>query len=1167
MLMKKLVAGAATTVLALCAMSAAAHAQDITGSIAGDITDDAGHGLGGVSVKVTYAPTGQTLTAVTNKDGFFTIRDLQVGGPYSVTASDAGHESKTVQIDQIALGSPYELNFALAAGLQEVTVRASRIVATKQTQTGPRSTFTANDIQTLPSFQRDLKDIARLNPFVTIDPTNSNALIIAGANPRANTIYVDGVKQSDDFGLNGNGYPTQRSPISVDAVKAFNVEVAPYDVQYGEFEGGVLNIVTKGGSNQLHGGGFYEYDSDQLGGDVLGNRAVNQPKCPNGAASGSYTGPAFLNTTGTATIACGVRYLNPNYKDKNYGGYLSGAIIPDRVFFFFDYEKYEGLGNTPYTPADQGGANPVPGVSTAAVNDVINILKNTYGYNAGTVASSQPTTDTKYFGRIDADITDKQHLFFTYQEDDGDTLNFPNGSTSSTAGVLALSSNYYVNEQNLKAWTADLTSHWTEQFSTEFEYTHKTVDTISSLNGPSTAGEFKIQLQKVGSDQPSIYVGPDVSRQANNLSTVDDQYKAKANYILGEHTITIGYEHEDTQSADLFVQNANGTYTFSNLCGSMGYDANGVPLNLGNAQACQLTYANAYNNNALTAATAETTSIDTGYIQDEWHVLSTLSLKAGLRYERYSVNQAPPLNQTFLAQYGFPNNVTLDGDDILMPRFGFNWRPDPTWTISGGFGLFSGGNPTVYFYDSYDNPGNLIGSVNLTCSGANTAACSSALTGVNINSVGAAAKTANTASANAGTGIVNAVAPNFNIPSEWKASISIRKVLNFSDYGWAGGVGKVLGDKWTVHLDDVYDTVKDGLQWVDLVGEQNVIGTAPDGRPIFNPNRFSATTAPDNIELKNTHKGNGNTIAVGFGKVFANGWDFDVNYTHEDVKEVSPATSSVAVSNYRQSAFTDPNNPGLALSNYNVDHEVKLSIDYQHKFFGDNTTTFRLFGDYRSGLPFSYTFQPAFPNGSGGITNLSTGNFDEAFGQFALLGSGGAELLYVPKVDPTTHLVTATSDPKVVYSSNFNLTAFNSFLKSTGLIKYAGGIAPRNAFTSSDVSRFDLEVTQEIPAFFPTHAKGVLYFDLFNIGNLLDKNWGVIKQTGFPGFQSPIQAVNCQAAMLTAAKITTAPSSICTKGAGNYYEYSPGSATTETLGSVTGGVAAWEVKLGVRYKF
>jgi hypothetical protein len=1168
MLMKKLVAGAATTVLALCAVSSGAHAQDISGAIAGDITDDAGHPLAGVKVSIVYSPTKQTLSAVTNKDGYFTVRNLQVGGPYSITASDGVHADKTVQIDQITIGSPYELNFALdGGGVQEVTVRASRTVSTKQTQTGPRSTFTANDIQTLPSFSRDLKDVARLNPFVTIDPTNSNALIIAGNNPRLSTIYIDGVKQSDDFGLNGNGYPTQRSPISIDAVKAFNVEIAPYDVQYGEFQGGVLNIVTKGGSNELHGGAFYEYDSDKMAGDVLGNQAVNQPKCPNGQGSGSYTGPGFLSTS-TATIACGDRYLNPNFKDKDYGVNISGAIIPDRLFFFFDYEKFQGLGPAAYTPSDVAGANPVPGVTTAQVNDVINTLKNTYGYDPGTVSGGGPTTDTKYFGRIDADITDKQHLFVSYQETDGDTQNFPNGSVSTTSGILALSSNYYVNEQNLKAYTSDLTSHWTDQFSTELEYTHKTVDTISAINGDPAAGEFKIQLQKVGTDQPSIYVGPDVSRQANNLATVDDQYKAKANYVLGDHTITVGYEHEDTKSSDLFVQNANGTYTFSSNCGATGYDANGVPLNLGNKQACQLVYANAYNNIAATAGSSETTSIDTGYIQDEWRVLSTLSVKAGLRYERYSTDSAPALNQTFVNQFGFPNNVTLDGDDILMPRVGFNWRPDPTWNISGGFGLFSGGNPTVYFYDSYDNPGNLLGSVSLTCSGANTAACSSSLAGVNITKVGTAAQAANTASANAGTGVVNAVDPNFHVPSDWKTSISIRKTLNFSDFGWLHGYGRYLGDNWTVHLDDVYQVTKDGVQWVDLLGESNVSGTAPDGRPEFNPARFSATTAPYDIELKNTHKGHGNVVAVGFGKTFSSGWDFDLTYTHEDVKEVSPATSSVAVSNYRQTAFTDPNNPGLSTSDYNIDHEVKLSLNYQHKFFGDNDTSFRLFGDYRSGLPYSYTFEGAYPNGSGGITTSSTGNFDEAFGQFALLASTWGELLYVPKADASGN-VTATSDPKVVYASNFNVSAFNQFLKSTGLIKYAGSVSPRNAFTSSDYTRFDLEILQEFPAFFPNGAKGQIYLDLFNVGNLLDKNWGVIKQTAFPQLQSPVQAVNCQAAMLTAAKLPTAPSSICSNGAGNYYQYSPGSATTETLGSTSGGnyYPAWQIKLGIRYKF
>ena len=1173
MLMKKLVAGAATTVLALSAVTGMVHAQEITGGINGEITDDAGHPLAGVQVKVTYAPTGTTLTATTSKDGYFAVRNLQVGGPYTVVASDAVHTAKTVKVDQITIGSPYELDFSLeGGGVQEVTVRAKRIQGTSQVQTGPRSTFTASDIQTLPTFARDLKDVARLNPFVTIDPTNSNALIIAGSNPRLNTIYVDGVKQSDDFGLNGNGYPTQRSPISIDAVRAFNVEIAPYDVQYGEFQGGVLNIVTKGGSNDLHGGAFYEYDSSGLGGgNVLGNEAVNQPKCLNGAKTGTNTVVAGFSTT-PSSVTCGDRNLNIKFKDKNYGGYLSGAIIPDRVFFFFDYEKYEGLAPTGFTPSDAGGAAAVPGVTTAQVNEIINTLKNVYNYDAGGIGGGTPTTDEKYFARIDANITDNQHLFVTYQSTKGNTLNFPNGSTSTTSGILALSSDYYTNEQNLEAYTADLTSHWTSAFSTELEYTHKTVDTISGLSGDPTAGLFKIQLAKVGLDQPSIYVGPDVSRQANNLATTDEQYKVKANYVLGDHTITVGYEHEDTSSSDLFVQNANGTYTFNNSCGATGaagYDANGIPLNLANKTACQLVYANAFNNISATAGTSETTTIQTGYLQDEWRVLPNLSVKAGLRYENYSVDQAPPLNPRFVNQYGFPNNVTLDGDDILMPRVGFNWRPDPTWDVSGGFGLFSGGNPTVYFYDSFDNPGNLLGSV--SCLPAPTPTqqqCQSSLQNVSITKVGATALAANSTSAALGTGITNAVDPKFNVPSDWKASISIRKTLNFADYGWMGRFGPIIGNDWTVHLDDVYQTTKDGVQWVDLYAQQHILGTAPDGRVEFDPARFAVpNTAPDDIELKNTHKGHGNVIAFGFGKSWPNGWDFDINYTHEDIKEVSPATSSVAVSNYRQTAFSDPNNQQLAPSDYNIDHEVKLTVNYQHKFFGDNNTSFRLFGDYRSGLPFSYTFQPAFPS-NGGITTSSTGNFDEVYGQFATLASTGGELLYVPKTDSSGN-VTATSDPIVKYNSNFNVAAFNNFLHSTGLIKYAGSISPRNGFTSSDYTKFDLEIVQDFPAFFPNGAKGQFYFDLFNIGNLIDKNWGVIKQTSFPYLQSPVQAINCQAAYQAAAKLTAAAGGACQAGVGNFYEYRPGSTTTETLGSTSGGIyyPAWQIKLGIRYKF
>ena len=317
MLMKKLMAGGALTTLALVLSAAAVQAQETTGGISGEITDDAGKPIAGAQVTVTYVPTGQVIHTSTTGQGYFTARNLTVGGPYTVVATDKTHEAKTVQVPSITLGSPYEMNFTLGGGgVTEVVVTASRgPKGTAQVQTGPRSTFTAQDIENLPSFGGDLKDVARTNPLVTIDPSNSNALIIAGANNHVNTIYVDGVRQSDDFGLNANGYPTQRSPISVDAVAAFNVEVAPYDVRYGNFQGGILNIVTKSGSNSFHGGGFYEYDSNKYAGDVIGRQALMQQSCPNGAATGTFSvTPAGY--TSPFTVNCGDRQLSRTSKTR-----------------------------------------------------------------------------------------------------------------------------------------------------------------------------------------------------------------------------------------------------------------------------------------------------------------------------------------------------------------------------------------------------------------------------------------------------------------------------------------------------------------------------------------------------------------------------------------------------------------------------------------------------------------------------------------------------------------------------------------------------------------------------------------------------------------------------------------------------------------------------------
>jgi hypothetical protein len=148
----------------------------------------------------------------------------------------------------------------------------------------------------------------------------------------------------------------------------------------------------------------------------------------------------------------------------------------------------------------------------------------------------------------------------------------------------------------------------------------------------------------------------------------------------------------------------------------------------------------------------------------------------------------------------------------------------------------------------------------------------------------------------------------------------------------------------------------------------------------------------------------------------------------------------------------------------------------------------------------------------------------------------------VPQVDSSGN-VTATSDPLVQFGGGFDLAAFNAFLNRSGLIEYAGQIAPRNAFRSPYVTTMDVHISQELPAFFPGGARLEGYLDVENLGNLLNDEWGVIQQIGFPYMSSNVTATRTGDDHYTFTGFQTR---------------SPSTFSAESV---------WQVKFGVRYKF
>lgn len=1097
----------ATTALLTTMAASAAYAQETTGGISGQIVDQQGYPLAGATVVAVHAPSGTQSTTLTDAAGNYSLRNLRVGGPYEVTVSSTQYAAQTAVLASIGIGRPADLDILVTAGGDSAST-VEDIVVTGTAgpaglRTSPRSAFDQNDIETLPSIGRDIKDFVRTSPFATTDPSNNDALSIGGQSTRFNAFLVDGVRQGDDFGLNGNGYPTVRTPISVSLLEAITVDVAPYDVQYGSFTGGVVNSVTKSGGNRFQGEVFWETTDQDLQGDTF-----------------SYTD--FI--TGEEQN----RTVSGEFEETSYGATLSGPIIPDRLFFIASYELFEGTQPILSGPAGSGAAIEVPGITQADIDQVRSITEAVYGYDPlSATADSAQVRDEKYFAKIDWNITDRHRAAFSYQKTENGDFRLGSFSTSSTFPNISLLSSSYNASTTLNVYKAQLFSDWSDTFSTEFSISRKEVEALSATPQDNNFAAFQVYLDTPTGPAPrrSIRLGTERSRQANVLTNDLDQIRFVANWDAGlGHHLMFGIERETVEVFNLFVQVANAEYEFASIA------------DYRNRRASFINYQNAASNDKNDGGASFAYSLNSLYAQDAWDVTDQLTVTAGFRLDWYDTDDAPLANPLFQQNYGFASNSTLDGVTVLQPRFGFNWQPTDSLTVYGGIGRFQGGSPNVWISNNFSNTGNLIGAFNCRIAstyvsnfaGNNnpvcTAAQQAALTNVDGFQVAPVAQAEVTASANQGTGLINIIDPTFKAPSIWKTSIGVSKDFDLNRFS--------MGDGWRVTAEYVHSELENAVGWKDLRDADRQTGTAPDGRPVF-----SGAAGQQVLMLTNFQGGEADQFAISLAKDWYDGLlegaGFNLSYTYLDATDQHAGTSSVAASNFQNLAVFDPNNPAVADSNYEIENAIKLRVSYSRAFFGDYRTRFNLFGQRRSGLNYSYVF---------------------ATGANSLFGENRStqrQLLYVPATDASGQ-VTRTSDPIVTYATNFNFAGFNEFLERNGLLESAGEITNRNAYTSPDFTTFDLSVSQELPAFFPGGAKLEAYGVVENLGNLLNDEWGVLQQVGFPYMSNNVVARNCQL-------VTT-----CTAGRGNFYQYD--SFTDRDTATVTT-ASVWQVKVGVRYKF
>jgi hypothetical protein len=1064
--------------LILCCLTQLALAQLTTSTLRGTVTSaDDSSPIAEVTVTLTNEATGVVSTSSTNGDGSFAFNNLQVGGPYHVVATFSGF--KPSEEKAIFLTANRTRDVQLALHLQEEVIEVSSSPVPHGTSN--RTVVSAAEIQALPSVSRDPRDVVRRNPEVSVEGP-SKTLSIGGANSRYNSITVDGIRNDDDFGLNASGYPTLRSPISLSAIQELTVDTSPFDVHYSKFLGGNVNIVTKSGTNDFHGEIFGTYAGSALLGDKSGNKTITE-----------------------------------DYREFRYGATVGGPIVRDKVFFLASVEGLNSRTPIDNGPLGSGAANITTQVGKSDMSEAQRIAREVYGFSAGNPSQSGKEGDLKLFGKLDWFIDSKDHAVFSYQRTGGNQIQVGNAQTANT---LPLSSNWYNNDETLNTFSARVFSDWSDQLSTEVEANAKLVSSrVPPLNGDDfMSARINIGLPTDPGGQGSILLGPDASRHSNSLDNDVYHGKAEANYLAGNNLITAGVEYEFTQIDNLFLQNTNGTATYANLA---AFEA---------MTPTQIVYQNSIDLIPKDAAANWGYGIGSAYLQDQLKLTPDLTLQGGLRYERYETGDHPTRNQVFEDRHGFGNNSTLDGRDLLEPRLGLSWLPMKNLNVRAGGGLYSGGTPGVWMSNNYTNDG--VRTFQLTDT------TPADINGFDGRHIPQALQTAVMNGRNNGN--VDALDPNFKIPSVWKVGTGADYSLDIPE---TGEYGRNIEFKANYTFTKAYHAVT----WIDLrrnfadatFNDNTPVGKTVDGRPFYDVN-FNTRRGVD-MELTNDDRGYGHVASIQVQKGFPFGLFVSGSYAYTDNEEVNPGTSSVSTSNYGITAVTDPNHPGLAVSNYERRHHFTGALEYSHSIIGEFTdsspwkemkTAFGMFAESRSGQPFSWTF------GGGDTTGT---NLSKIFGEDSSIASRNRELFYVPTDARTCEAPGPDCD---VVLKGMTKAQFNTFLDRTGLSKYRGKIAPRNAFDGPRYNRVDVRLAQDLPN--PVNNNRARFVvDIENVGNLLDHNWGISRQVPFPYYTPAVDvALNRPDGSYTYSGLRSANAT-----------------TVDILSSV------WKISLGLMYDF
>lgn len=1017
-------------------------AQETSGALRGIVTDVKQTSLPGATVTAIHLPTGTRYSTATAGDGGYSLVNMRVGGPYQVKVSFVDMEDRVKEDVEIYLGDPQTLNFVLldkSKLLSEVQVTGSRVTLNAN-RYGAGVNISRDQLQHAPTIGRSLQDFTRLTPQASKDNT------FLGSSFRYNNITVDGAINNDAIGFSPSlggqtgtsgqpGSSTRSSPFSLDAIQEMQVYLAPYDVKIGNFTGASINAVTRSGTNELQGS-VYAY----------GRNAA---------------------TTGPDNAGNGQR-LPSSFYEYQTGFRVGFPLIKNKLFFFTSEEVTRRQ-----DPILLGaGTQEESGVITLAdAQQIADTLKSRYNHDPGNYGVVKVYSNSnKYFNRLDWNIDRNNQLVLRNNTIFSSAINLERDQQDFRFSDIS-----YRQVNTLTSTVLELKSRLNNVMNNNiilgYTYDH-------DYREPSSNPSFP-QVQIVGETPgTTIFFGTDREGAVFNQKQKTWELTDNFTWKIGTHTVTFGTHNERYNIDYGFVNSFNGRVDYlsiSDFLTNKPYRVRGAYNYINNDRDYLFTHpASTFAINFLSV-----------YTQDEIRINNHFQITPGLRVDFSFMDQPPVLGEKtqnaptdpFLGNTYYYQPLNQINNHFLRkaqasPRLGFRYalKTDQSLVLKGGVGMFTGRIPLAWLGYVYYNTGTTFGYFDKSNQTGNNFIPGTDPLRVSPNSRNGVADyliqnkvDVHDSKAWAYPTQVDAVANDFTLPKVVRTSVA----LDFKrEDGYYGSVEAI----YTNTLRDVK------FQNINISDNPNyyVYDLQTHKQPIFPgkvPGPFSNA-----YELSNTDQGYRYSLTVQLGRRFSGGLkglDISAAYTYGESKDISNGVRNSLESNWQLNQALNPNNPGLANSNFEIRHRILGMINYRKAWNAHWTSSVSAVVNAQSGSPFTYGFVNFSVQGTSQQTSLA----------------------YIPRNGETYNFFRDLTDVNgKVVNAFTQAAAFDAYIDGNAYLKSRRGqFTERNAaFTPWNVQA-DLRLLQDY-AFLFAGKKKVISFsvDIINLTNLLNSAWGKV---------------------------------------------------------------------------